>query len=224
MIDNSINDIIECKMQWLDDIFIGTKESQGIRNATNAIKFVLFDDESVLPDGIKFNNKYEFISARRDGRQKAKDLTKIDLIEILAKYAMESFGIKDEYFAVTYQEYDDIKQGRNLVDFSGEYAVNVVAYAMMDSVYGAYTLLANNKMLRLKLVDNLITERYIENKMLMLDRFDGNLVNDNISFADKKKYLDNFKDLEYYFLNIKKRDNEYLAYLDGGNDTKIENC
>ena len=71
MIDNNINDIIECKMQWLDDIFIGTKESQGIRNATNAIKFVLFDDESVLPDGIKFNNKYEFFSARRDGRQKA---------------------------------------------------------------------------------------------------------------------------------------------------------
>lgn len=58
----------------------------------------------------------------------------------------------------------------------------------------------------------------------MLDRFDGNLVNDNISFADKKKYLDNFKDLEYYFLNIKKRDNEYLAYLDGDNDTEIENC
>ena len=40
-----------CKMDWLDDIYYGTKSSQGTRNAINAIKFVLFDDTSVIPDG-----------------------------------------------------------------------------------------------------------------------------------------------------------------------------
>lgn len=45
---NDNNDLnFSCKTSWLDDIYLGTKESQGIRNAANAIKFVLFDDISV---------------------------------------------------------------------------------------------------------------------------------------------------------------------------------
>ena len=83
--DKNLNFTSECKTSWLDDIFLGTKESQGIRNAVNAIKFVLFDDVSVLPDGLKYNDKYEFISARRGGRSKAKMLTLIDLIQILCQ-------------------------------------------------------------------------------------------------------------------------------------------
>ena len=60
---NDNNDLnFSCKTSWLDDIYLGTKESQGIRNAANAIKFVLFDDISVLPDGLKYTDKYEFIS------------------------------------------------------------------------------------------------------------------------------------------------------------------
>ena len=78
-----------CKMDWLDDIFWGTKDSQGLRNATSAIKFVLFDDESQIPDGFTVGDKYEFISSRRDGRAKAKMLQSIDLVQILCKYAMQ---------------------------------------------------------------------------------------------------------------------------------------
>ena len=57
-----------CKMDWLDDIYYGTKSSQGTRNAINAIKFVLFDDTSVIPDGLEIGDKYEFISSRKDGK------------------------------------------------------------------------------------------------------------------------------------------------------------
>ena len=89
-----------CKMDWLDDIFWGTKDSQGLRNATSAIKFVLFDDESQIPDGFTVGDKYEFISSRRDGRAKAKMLQSIDLVQILCKYAMQSFGIKNKNFDI----------------------------------------------------------------------------------------------------------------------------
>ena len=49
--------------------------------------------------------------------------------------------------------------------------------------------------------------------MLMLDRFDGLLINENISSEDKERYLDNYKDLDTYYLNIKTRSKEFLEFL-----------
>ena len=73
--DKNLNFTSECKTSWLDDIFLGTKESQGIRNAVNAIKFVLFDDVSVLPDGLKYNDKYEFIKLNEEINEELDEIT-----------------------------------------------------------------------------------------------------------------------------------------------------
>ena len=54
---------------------------------------------------------------------------------------------------------------------------------------------------------------YIENKMLMLNRFDGLLVNEDINNEDREKFLDNFKELDNYFFNIRMRSNDYLEYI-----------
>lgn len=213
MINNDENANFSCKMDWLDDIYLGTKESQGIRNATNAIKFVLFDDISVLPDGLKYNDKFEFISARRGGRSKAKTLTSIDLIQILCKYAMQSFGINNKNFSLGYDDYLNVQNHKITCDYTPDFAVEVTAFACLDNIYAAYNLLKNNKNLKLVLVNALINERYIENKMLMLNRFDGYLINENISAEDKEKYLDNFIELDAYFYKIQTRDSEYLEYI-----------
>lgn len=213
MINNDENTNFSCKMDWLDDIYLGTKESQGIRNATNAIKFVLFDDISVLPDGLKYNDKFEFISARRGGRSKAKMLTSIDLIQILCKYAMQSFGINNKDFSLGYDDYLNAQNHKITCDYTPDFAVEVTAFACLDNIYAAYNLLKNNKNLKLVLVNALINERYIENKMLMLNRFDGYLINENISAEDKEKYLDNFIELDTYFYKIQTRDSEYLEYI-----------
>lgn len=211
--DKNLNFTSKCKTSWLDDIFLGTKESQGIRNAVNAIKFVLFDDVSVLPDGLKYNDKYEFISARRGGRSKAKMLTLVDLIQILCQYAMQSFGINNKEFSVGYADYINLKNHKITCEYTGDFAIDIVAYACLDNVYEAYNLLNSNEELRLALISVLINERYIENKMLMLDRFDGLLINENISSEDKERYLDNYKDLDTYYLNIKTRSKEFLEFL-----------
>lgn len=202
------------KMAYLDDIFLGTKESQGIRNATNAVKFVLFDDASVLPPGLKFNSKYEFISSKNDGRLKAKQLSAIDLIEILCKYAMSSFGLENRGFSINYQDYENIC--KNIIDceYTSRFAVEIMAFACTENIYQAYTILLQNKDLKMALVDSLLTERYIENRRLMLDRFDGVIISEEMAASTKEKFIDSFKSLEEYFYNIKIRSQDYLNYLE----------
>ena len=203
-----------CKMDWLDDIFWGTKDSQGLRNATSAIKFVLFDDESQIPDGFTVGDKYEFISSRRDGRAKAKMLQSIDLVQILCKYAMQSFGIKNKNFDIDYDEYIKIRNKKVIKsDFNDDYITELVAYALMDSVYGGYIFVSSNKFLRNSLINALINERYIEEKWQVLDEFNGILRNPSIDEITKKNYLDSYQRMDDDFLNIKRRDNDYLSYL-----------
>lgn len=203
-----------CKMDWLDDIFWGTKDSQGIRNATSAIKFVLFDDESQIPDGFTVGDKYEFISSRRDGRAKAKMLQSIDLVQILCKYAMQSFGIKNKNFDIDYDEYIKIRNKKVIKsDFNDDYITELVAYALMDSVYGGYIFVSSNKYIRNSLINALINERYIEEKWQTLDEFNGILRNQSIDEITKKNYLDSYQRMDDDFLNIKRRDNDYLNYL-----------
>ena len=201
-------------MDWLDDIFWGTKDSQGIRNATSAIKFVLFDDESQIPDGFTVGDKYEFISSRRDGRAKAKMLQSIDLVQILCKYAMQSFGIKNKNFDIDYDEYIKIRNKKVIKsDFNDDYITELVAYALMDSVYGGYIFVSSNKFVRNSLINALINERYIEEKWQTLDEFNGILKNPSIDEITKKNYLDSYQRMDDDFLNIKRRDNDYLNYL-----------
>lgn len=203
-----------CKMDWLDDIFWGTKDSQGLRNATSAIKFVLFDDESQIPDGFTVGDKYEFISSRRDGRAKAKMLQSIDLVQILCKYAMQSFGIKNKKFDIDYDEYIKIRNKKVIKsDFNDDYITELVAYALMDSVYGGYIFVSSNKFVRNSLINALINERYIEEKWQTLDEFNGILRNPSIDEITKKNYLDSYQRMDDDFLNIKRRDNDYLNYL-----------
>lgn len=203
-----------CKMDWLDDIFWGTKDSQGLRNATSAIKFVLFDDESQIPDGFTVGDKYEFISSRRDGRAKAKMLQSIDLVQILCKYAMQSFGIKNKNFDIDYDEYIKIRNKKVIKsDFNDDYITELVAYALMDSVYGGYIFVSSNKYIRNSLINALINERYIEEKWQTLDEFNGILRNPSIDEITKKNYLDSYQRMYDDFLNIKRRDNDYLNYL-----------
>ena len=200
-------------MDWLDDIFWGTKDSQGIRNATSAIKFVLFDDESQIPDGFTVGDKYEFISSRRDGRAKAKMLQSIDLVQILCKYAMQSFGIKNKNFDIDYDEYVKIRNKKVIKsDFNDDYITELVAYALMDSVYGGYIFVSSNKYIRNSLINALINERYIEEKWQTLDEFNGILRNPSIDEITKKNYLDSYQRMDDD-LNIKRRDNDYLNYL-----------
>ena len=159
-------------------------------------------------------DKYEFISSRRDGRAKAKMLQSIDLVQILCKYAMQSFGIKNKNFDIDYDEYIKIRNKKVIKsDFNDDYITELVAYALMDSVYGGYIFVSSNKYIRNSLINALINERYIEEKWQTLDEFNGILRNPSIDEITKKNYLDSYQRMDDDFLNIKRRDNDYLNYL-----------
>ena len=189
MNDSYFSELKRCKTDWLDDIFFGTKESKGLRNSVNAIKLVLFDDYSVVPEDVDIGDKYEFISSRRDGRAKAKMLQDIDLMQILAHFALCSFGIKNKSFDIdkgTYALYRN--HGINNAGYDNNYIVELVAYSLMDDIYGGYIFINANKFIKYQLLDAFIQERYLEDKRNELDLFNGELQNDKVSLDIKDKY------------------------------------
>ncbi|MBR1416424.1 MAG: hypothetical protein IJ572_01230 [Bacilli bacterium] len=207
-----------CKTDWLDDIFYGTKESKGTRNAVGAIKLVLFDDYDVVPDGVDIGDKYEFISSKFDGRAKAKMLQNIDLIQILCHYAMCSFGIKGENFTLNQSSYNYYRSQKiTNHGYSKDFIIELVAYSLMDSIYGGYMLVSSNKFIREDLLDAFIEERYIEKKEHDLDTFDGTLINPLIDEENKLKYYTSFKNLDEDFFKIKRRDSEYISFEQNSN-------
>lgn len=209
----NFSEMKRCKTDWLDDIFFGTKESKGTRNAVGAIKLVLFDDYSVVPLGVDVGDKYEFISSKRDGRSKSKMLQHIDVIQILCHYALCSFGIKNVDFTINDETYNYFKENKiSNQGYSKNFIIELITFALCDSIYGAYILLASNKFLTNELLDALIEERYIDNKINELDTFSGFLLNDNISYEQKLAFYNAFKDLDDTFLKIKRRDSEYINY------------
>lgn len=213
MEDKYFSELKRCKTDWLDDIFYGTKESKGLRNAVNAIKLVLFDDYSVVPDGIDIGDKYEFISSRRDGRAKAKMLQSIDLIHILSNYALCSFGRKNKKFdidKVTYSMYRN--QGINNQGFSNQYVVELVAYSLIDDVFGGYIFISSNKFIKEQLLDAFIEERYIEEKLDELDSFNSESICNDMDNDLKEKYQYALINLDDMFLKIKRRDGNYAWY------------
>ena len=72
---------------------------------------------------------------------------------------------------------------------------------------------SSNKFVRNSLINALINERYIEEKWQVLDEFNGILRNPSIDEITKKNYLDSYQRMDDDFLNIKRRDNDYLSYL-----------
>lgn len=211
MNDSYFNELKRCKTNWLDDIFYGTKESKGLRNAVNAMKLVLFDDYSVVPDGVEIDDKFDFISSRKDGRAKAKMLQRIDLIHILCRYALSSFGLMNKDFSIdntTYLIYRN--QGITNQGFTNEYIVELVSYSLMDDIYGGYLFICANKFIIEQLFDAFIKERYLEDKAIKLDLFNGELTNDIISIDIKNKYQHTFDILDDIFLKIKQKDKDYI--------------
>ena len=89
------------KINELDEIFYSTKESQGHDNALAAIKYVLFDDKEEFIGMELEKDKYLYISKKNNSRQKAMLLQSNDLIHIIVKLAMASFGLRKKEFSIT---------------------------------------------------------------------------------------------------------------------------
>ena len=140
-------------------------------------------------------------------------LQDIDLVQILCNYAMSSFGIKGVKFTIDNKMYYEYrKQKITNKGFDRDFIIELVAYALQDSIYAGYILVSSNKFVKEELLDALIEERYIEGKEDLLNAFDGYLTNPDIDEEIKVNFYTNFKNLDNDFFKIKRRDSEYLNY------------
>lgn len=206
-----MRDLTICRTQDLDDIYYATKESQGINNALLAIKYVLFDDDSVFDENTKpIDNKYLYISNINNARKKAMLLQEDDLAHILIKYCMASFGLRGNPFNITEDEFVLNQKRIDRLEISAYEMIEQVAYAATNELYIAYNYLYSNKNILHDVVDYMLNERYISELKEVLDNFSGIIDNNEISSDERYKFYDAYMNLDENFAEIKRNNPEYI--------------
>lgn len=204
-----MKDLEQCRIRDFDDIYYGTKDSQGYEDAVVAIRFVLFGDDSCLSE-IPSGDKYSFISSNNNARKKAMLLQKDDLGHILVKYCMASFGLRGLRFSVDDKDfksyYDNIKD----LDITAYEMIEAVSYAATIDVMLAYDFLFKNKKILGDVVEYMIQERYISELGKELDNFSGLIDNKNIGEEFKFSYFEVYNNLDKLFAEIKENNPDYI--------------
>jgi len=204
-----MKDLTECRIKDLDDIFLATKDSQGYENALNAIKYVLFDDESIIEEP-KEPNKYTYISRTNNARQKAMLLQIDDLAHIMIKYCLQSFGLRGKPFTITDAEITQNRKNIDNLEITPYEMIEQVAYLTLHEVYTAYEYLFHNKKILTDVVEYMFQERFISDIKETLDNFTGIINNNDISTEDRFTYYEAYTNIDKNFAEIKKNDPEYI--------------
>ncbi len=205
-----MNSLKLCRIADFDDIFYATKESQGYDNAVSAIKYVLFDDDSMFKDRTPASNKYIYISNSNNARKKAMLMQQADLGHIMIKYCMASFGLRNKDFTITEDEFLIDRKRIERLDLSAYEMIEAVAYAATGDVDLAYNFLFHNKKLLLEVVQNMIEDRYISDLKETIDNFSGIINCDEMDTDLKYTFYDTYIHLDNTFEEIKRNDINYV--------------
>lgn len=198
------------KIKDLDDIFYATKESQGHENALAAIKYVLFDDKSVFENTNPDSNKYLYISKENNARKKAMLLQSDDLIHIITKLCMASFGLRGKDFNITEESFIMDLKRLDRLDI-GEYeAIELIAYAAQTNIDNVYAIFDSNKKIYYGIIDYILNERYTSNFIAQLDNFSGIIDNNDMKSDERFKFYDAYNNLDEVFAEIKRNNPDYI--------------
>ena len=205
-----MRDLSVCRIKDLDDIFYATKDSQGYNNAIMAIKYVLFDDESVFEGNKPVENKYLYISNTNNARKKAMLLQKDDLAHIIIKLCMASFGLRGNDFIITEDELLINQKRIDRLEISAYEMIELIAFAATGEAYNAYSLLYANKNILIEVVDYLLNERYGTDLKNSLDNFSGIIDNKEIKTENRYAFYDAYCSLDENFSEIKRNNPDYI--------------
>jgi len=205
-----MRDLKTCRISDLDDIFYATKESQGTNNAILAIKYVLFDDNSVFGNGEPDSNKFVYISSHNNARKKAMILQQDDLGHILVKYCMQSFGLRGKNFNIDDDEIIVNQKRINKLNLTAYEMIEQVAYLAMGDIYKAYQYLFANHKILLDVVDYMLSERYISELKDTLDNFSGIIDNNEISTEIRYSFYDAYSNIDENFSELKRNNPDYI--------------
>lgn len=205
-----MRDLKLCRTQDLDDIFYATKDSQGTNNAILAIKYVLFDDESVFKDKKPVPNKFQYISSTNNARKKAMILQKDDLGHIMVKYCMASFGLRNSDFTITDEEFLIDRKRIDRLEITPYEMIEKVAYAAMGDPELAYNFLFSNKTILSDVVEYMLEERYLSELKDSLDNYGGIIDNNDIKTEVRFAFYETYNNLDETFADIKRNNPEYI--------------
>lgn len=205
-----MKELNKCHIDYFDDIFYATKESQGYENAVLAIKYVLFDDDSVFENTNIEKDKYVYISKNKNARKKAMVFQQDDLAHILIKYCMASFGLRCKDFTITEEEFEKIRERIEIMDIPPYEMIELISYATIGDIYIAYQLLYANQKNLSNVVEYMIEERYISKYRDELDKFNGIIENMEVPKNIRYKYYETYATIDDSFAEIKRNNNEYL--------------
>lgn len=205
-----MRDLKLCRTQDLDDIFYATKDSQGTNNAILAIKYVLFDDESVFKDKKPVPNKFQYISSTNNARKKAMILQKDDLGHIMVKYCMASFGLRNSDFTITDEEFLIDRKRIDRLEITPYEMIEKVAYAAMGDPELAYNFLFSNKNILSDVVEYMLEERYLSELKDSLDNYGGIIDNNDIKTEVRFAFYETYNNLDETFADIKRNNPEYI--------------
>lgn len=205
-----MRDLKLCRTQDLDDIFYATKDSQGTNNAILAIKYVLFDDETVFRDKKPVPNKFQYVSSTNNARKKAMILQKDDLAHIMVKYCMASFGLRNSDFTITDEEFLIDRKRIDRLEITPYEMIEKVAYAATGDVELASSFLFANKSILSDVVEYMIEERYLSELKDTLDNYSGIIDNNDIKTEVRFAFYEAYNNLDDTFADIKRNNPEYI--------------
>lgn len=201
--------VSDSKIEYLDNAFWGTYESQGFKNAKLAIKYVLFNDDSEIDEKLKKGDKWQFISSNLNGREQAKLLHQKDLMHILIKFCYQYFALQNEPFKIDRKTYLELKENVfPSIALTSQEAVEFVLYAALISVEEAYILLSTHNDVVMMLVDLLIHERYLEKKALEYDNF-KEIPYPRMKMKEYEYFIEKYRSLDIEFSLLKRKDPDY---------------
>ena len=207
---NDIEILKNSRINDLDDIYYATKESQGTTNAINAIKYVLFNDETVFQGRKKEDNKYLYISNTNNARKKAMLIQDDDLKHLMVKYCMQSFGLRGKDFIITDDELVENRKNLKKLEISAYEMIEQVAFIAINDIYLASEYLFENTKLLHEVVDYMLTERYISEVKELLDNFNGIIDNNDISTDIRFAFYDAYCTIDDSFAELKRNDPNYI--------------
>ena len=205
-----MRDLRICRTQDLDDIFYATRDSQGTNNAILAIKYVLFNDESVFKNKKPVSNKFQYISSTNNARKKAMILQQDDLGHIMIKYCMSSFGLRNNDFTITDEEFLIDRKRIERLEITPYEMIEKVAYAATGDITLAYNFLFSNKKILSEVVEYMLEERYLSELKESLDNFNGIIDNKDIKTDTRYSFYEAFNNIDEAFNEIKRNNPEYI--------------
>ena len=178
-----------------DIIYTTIKDTQGHEDAKKAIIYVLFKTSPETKD-----NKLLYISRNNKAREYAKKIKKEELIFLIIKYCLESFGLRNENFKITESNIELLSKEYQYEQLDPYKIIELISFSTNKDISLAKSILESNENSLIKLVSYMIDEKYLYNYNESLKSFKG--IIPKMNEKNKFLYFKVYDELEKTYLDF----------------------